>query len=334
MDPTQQPTTNSFVPRRSFLRGAVLAGTATGLVGIKSAVASGWLRAKPVVVLSPSSPLIAQYISTNGSDSTFNHHIDRFVWDWGDGASPSNGTFGYHYYAKPGLYKVKLTVFEGAASSSAAQLISVPSLPPVPSTSELLNNLETQLSNIEPTETTRGLLTSARNEITRAEGLSRASARREALARFAAAGQMVVAINNLLAAWLAAGNISFEQHAFLVFEGLVPVLMSLSRAMKNLTLHTGVAGRRAHELHIERELTVCSAECFTEFNMIVEAIGKIASESGIIECTRLSEIPIIGPALQARCEGEGLSVIKAFEVAKVHLHECLEDCEPEGPREP
>jgi PKD repeat protein len=67
-----------------------------------------------------------------GYESTDDHQITHYVWNFGDG-SPEIDNSGISYsYAAAGTYTVTLTVFDGAGQSSTATLnVTVPNHPPV-----------------------------------------------------------------------------------------------------------------------------------------------------------------------------------------------------------
>ena len=319
--------------------GALTAGF--GAVNLRAATptTNRDLKAVPILTLSPPSHLFAQYVAANGENSISSccinkipsPCIERFAWDWGDGTPTSIGSITYHYYRNPGTFTVTLTVSEGTASSSATAVIDVPPPQPVPSTLELSTKLQRELSRILPPDSPESSLAiEAKKLVDQAVNLSGGSdsEQLEAVALYAAAGELFFAMDNLLRTRVLDGSISSVDYQSLALEGVAPVLVSLNKNGKELlTSLAQPISEVAHPAHggsVFRRFAAfsCRRICDATLGVIDLAIAG-AGATGALVCSAAAEIP----PLAAACGTADVILVGAAAEAALNYHDgCYEDC--------
>ena len=265
------------------------------------------LNAVPTVALSPQNPLIAQYVSATTFLSSAECRIERAAWDWGDGTPSDSGLTSSHYYMAPGVYTVTLSIFEGGKSSSASKTVEVPATSPPPPTLPLLRRYRSQLFGVPPPFHSEvvNLVEMASKQISRANSLAGGSDPEQFLAAglYVAAGELSIAANELVTGLTLAGKIRLDQFGSLVLDGLVPVLVSLSRDLN--ALNPSVLAELA-------PVGGCGwfwrRGCDIGLIAAAAAFGAIA---GVVTagCVELGAIPYIGPVLTILCAiGVGITL--------------------------
>jgi hypothetical protein len=337
----KQVRTATVVPsRRTFLQKGIPCGIGLGLaakeLGAASDTPAGELAAVATVALSPSSPVIEQYVSVSAALSTCHCHIDRYVWDWGDGTRQNSGRFNCHYYSKPGTYQIKLTAFEGSASDSTLASIAVPAAPTIPPTSVLFARLRKHLSSIRADrDIARNLLDAAGDLIKKAEkhAASTVADQLHVAALFLTAGRMLASIDDLLQPALARGNIPQNVYTSLTVEQMIPMLMSISRSIGRLNpdeMHqhqnSDVAAFSSKPVGMPIIRGTCEDDC--QMKYLAATRGTLLMiDAALATCPLLALVPFVGPVLADLCTlqvaetaDERLSALQDF------LDACTRDC--------